>query len=88
MQMQDSAESLGLLLNELYGYTEAKSVIDADAILPLLLIADKYNVKAILLHCTKWLNRHNNEKLRDILLAVSPARGEGRCCTHMREHKT
>lgn len=41
MQTQDSAESLGLLLNELYGYTEAKSVIDADTVLPLLLIAGK-----------------------------------------------
>ena len=34
---------------------EGKSVIDADTVLPLLFMADKYNVKTVLLRCTEWL---------------------------------
>ena len=66
---------------------EGKSVIDADTVLPLLLIADKYNVKTVLLRCTEWLNCLDRDRLRDHLLAVSPARGKGTCCICMRCHK-
>ena len=52
LQTQGSAESLGLLLEQMYGVTVVKSIIDAHTVLQLLLIADKYDVKEILSHCT------------------------------------
>ena len=73
LQTQDSAESLGLLLKELYSSTRAKSIIDADTVLPLLLVADKYNVMAVLLRCTTWLNRLDGGYT---LLSISPVGGE------------
>ena len=84
LQTQDSAKSLSLLLKELYDSTEVKSVIDADTVLPLLLIADKYNVKTVLLRCTEWLNRLDSERLRDSLLPISPGRGKATSCECMR----
>ena len=79
MQTQDSVDSLGLLLRELYDYIKAKSIIDADAVFPLLVIADKYNIKTILLRCTQWLNDINYRSLTGTLLPVSTARGKGTC---------
>ena len=76
VQTQDSAESLGLLLKELYNSTGAKSVISADTVLPLLLIADKYDVEAMVLRCAAWLNDFDGKRLKDTLLTVSPMRGE------------
>ena len=76
LQTQDSAEALGLLLQELYNLTGAQSIINVDTVLPLLLIADKYDVKAVLLRCAAWLNQLDSRKLRGSLLAMSPTRGE------------
>lgn len=87
LQTQDSAESLGLLLKELYDATEVKSIIDADTVLPLLLIADKYDAKTIVWCCTTWLNRLNRTKLRDTLLALSPERGEVASCKCMGHYR-
>lgn len=52
LQTQGSAEYLGLLLEEICGITVVKSIVDALTGLPLLLVADKYDVKEILSHCT------------------------------------
>ena len=86
LQMQDSSESLGLLLKELYGSmkVDCKSVVCSGRVLPLLLIADKYNVKTTLLRCTVWLNSLDSMRLRDSLLATSPERGKGTCYICMR----
>ena len=81
LQTQDSAESLGLLLKELYDYTKAKSIIDADTVFPLLLVADKYNVKTVLLRCTQWLDGIDSGRLSYTLLRVSPAKGKGHAGT-------
>ena len=80
LQTQDSAESMSLLLKELYDATKDKSVIDAETVLPLLLISDKYNITTIISRCTKWLNDLDSKRLRDTLLTVSPVRGKGKCC--------
>ena len=79
LQTQDIAKGLGVLLKELYGYTKAKSVIDVESVLPVLLIADKYIVNTVLLRCTEWLDCLGSCSLRDTHLAVSPARGKGAC---------
>ena len=77
MQTQDSVENLGLVLKELYDSLEVKSVIDADSVLPLLLIADKYNIKTIVSRCTMWLDSLDIDRLRGTLLTASPVKGEG-----------
>ena len=89
LQTQDSPETLGLLLQELYGSVEVKSIIDADTVLPLLLIADKYNIKTIMSRCTVWLESLDVDRLRDTLLTTSPVKGKGTCDrTCMRSWRT
>ena len=80
MQTQDSAESLCLLLKELYGFMKGRSAIDAETVLPLLLVADKYDIPTVLLRCTVWLNSLDSEKMKGTLLATSPATGERISC--------
>ena len=86
LQTQDSSESLALLLEELYGSMKVscKSVVCSGTVLPLLLIADKYNVKTTLSRCTVWLNSLDSKSLRDSLLATSSERGKGTCYICMR----
>ena len=58
LQTHHSAESLGILLKEIYSIAVVKSDIDVHTVLPLLLVADLYilvsiyDVKEILSHCT------------------------------------